>query len=287
VSTSRLGDVGNQLAPVRERVLERGECDRLVIGEVHVQERDRHALGRELPAIWRPSLQLERRIGVWVLVLGLEPPLLPQLLTDVFQKPQPAMVGVDDEEGLGRWLLQRRLAGGVVGIEADPRPEKQVAVRAHKAMPLAGEVFDAESPPEMFTLPVSSGRSTRTPRRIQRIPPVDMYIELSLTAWATTCLRKPAQRMASRHHRIGERTTYHCRNRCLRRHCAVPRRVAPGAGYRDCRVYHAGAGQKSGVSREQIMRSLVQQRVDLRFRAPSGTRTPNPLIKSQLLCQLS
>ena len=26
---------------------------------------------------------------------------------------------------------------------------------------------------------------------------------------------------------------------------------------------------------------------DLRFCAPSGTRTPNPLIKSQLLCQLS
>jgi hypothetical protein len=30
-----------------------------------------------------------------------------------------------------------------------------------------------------------------------------------------------------------------------------------------------------------------QQASDLGFCAPPGTRTPNPLIKSQLLCQLS
>ena len=42
-----------------------------------------------------------------------------------------------------------------------------------------------------------------------------------------------------------------------------------------------------GKNRGQRRRSDTVTGSDLGFCAPSGTRTPNPLIKSQLLCQLS
>ena len=44
---------------------------------------------------------------------------------------------------------------------------------------------------------------------------------------------------------------------------------------------------EQGVTSKNTKGQTVKTLSDLGFRAPSGTRTPNPLIKSQLLCQLS
>ncbi len=44
---------------------------------------------------------------------------------------------------------------------------------------------------------------------------------------------------------------------------------------------------RADVNRDRRRRPDTVKASDLGFCAPSGTRTPNPLIKSQLLCQLS
>lgn len=50
---------------------------------------------------------------------------------------------------------------------------------------------------------------------------------------------------------------------------------------------YCGKRPEQGVTSKNAKGQTVKILPDLGFCAPSGTRTPNPLIKSQLLCQLS
>ncbi len=60
---------------------------------------------------------------------------------------------------------------------------------------------------------------------------------------------------------------------------------AAGACRRPCVGCRGNRHVTVAVSRDP--RWTAYKACDLGFCAPSGTRTPNPLIKSQLLCQLS